>query len=69
MPDFHKLREEAKKYAHKYHPDQGGRTDGNFTFAEIGEYVMDEATAAQLLRLAEIQKEANEAVYPPWVQF
>ena len=69
MPDFHKLRAEANKHAHKYHPDQEGRTDGNFTFAQIGNYVMDEATTAQLRRLAEIQKEANETVFPPWVQF
>ena len=69
MPDFHKLHEEAKKHAHKYHPEQEGRTDDNFTFAEIGEYVMDEATKEQLRRLEEIQREANETVYPPWVRF
>jgi hypothetical protein len=74
MTDFHKFREEAAKNAHKYHPDYGicpteGRTDDAFQFAEIGEYVMDEATAAQLRRLAEIQKEANETVFPPWVRF
>ena len=74
MADFGKMREEAAKNAHKYHPDYGicpmeGRTDDDFQFAEIGEYVPSEATKAQLRRLAEIQKEANETVYPPWVTF
>ena len=69
MPDFHKLREEAKKNAHKYHPEQEERTDDDFTFAKIGEYVMPEELKTHLRRLAEIQREANEMAYPDWVRF
>jgi hypothetical protein len=69
MPDFHKLREEAKKNAHKYHPEQEGRTDDSFTFAEIGTYIPSEAIKEQLRRLEEIQREADETVFPPWVRF
>lgn len=41
----------------------------NYEFAKLGPYIPSEETKAQLRRLEEIQKEANETVFPAWVRF
>jgi len=62
---------EAKKHAHKYHPDQGEQmwTGGKVKFAKIGPHCPSDAELSQLRRLAAIQKEANETVFDESVQF
>ena len=48
---------------------QQERTDDDFTFAEMRDYVPSDAERVQMERLATIQREANETVFDSRVRF
>ena len=62
---------DAKRRTEEYNANLANqeRTDDAFTFAQIGSYVPSEAEEKQLRRLADIQKDANEATFDSRVQF
>jgi hypothetical protein len=70
-PIDHDLVATANERTAKYQAKQAlqNRTDDDFNFAKIDEYVPSEAVKSQLRRLANIQRNENKTVFDSKVRF